>query len=216
MSLKNTADDYGTVAKWLHWSIALLFVGAYCAVYYRQLLTEPRTTANTIAFQIHLSCGLSVLALVILRIVWRWMNRQPTPEPGRPLAHRAAHWGHLALYAIMIAAPVTGYLGTGSNTRFFFLFEIVSFKNSSVFETLIGSRGISFDTFEAPIDFIHKAVLGEWVVWLLVVGHALAALYHHLVLKDRTLLKMTTGGLREGRDSKEASSARLDASMQAD
>jgi cytochrome b561 len=193
MSLKNTAEDYGTVAKWLHWTIAILFIGAYCSVYYRQLLTEPKTTANAIAFQLHLSCGMSVLALVVLRIVWRLMNEPPKLEPGSRFTHLAAHWGHIALYVIMILAPITGYLGTGSNTKYFFLFEIPSFKSTRLFESLVASRGLTFEEFEKPIDVVHKAILGEWVVWLLVVGHALAALYHHFVLKDRTLLRMTTG-----------------------
>jgi cytochrome b561 len=200
MSLRNTADEYGTVAKWLHWTIALLFVGAYCAVYYRQLFTEPKTTPNAIAFQIHLSCGMSVLALVVLRIVWRLINEQPRSEPGTRLAHLAAHWGHIALYAIMVLAPLTGYLGTGANVNFFFLFEIPSFKNTALFESLVASRGLTFEEFEKPIDIVHKAILGEWVVWILVVGHALAALYHHVVLKDRTMLKMTTGGSRQSLD----------------
>ena len=47
------------------------------------------------------------------------------------------------------------------------------------------------ETFENPIDFIHKEVLGAWLVWMLIAGHIMAALYHHFVRKDRTLKKMT-------------------------
>lgn len=54
--------------------------------------------------------------------------------------------------------------------------------------------GISYEAFEAPLDFLHKQVFGKWLAWMLVVGHILAALYHHYVKKDRTLIKMTTGG----------------------
>jgi cytochrome b561 len=35
--------------------------------------------------------------------------------------------------------------------------------------------------------------MGAWLVWILVLGHAAAALYHHFVMHDRTLLKMTRG-----------------------
>ena len=52
---------------------------------------------------------------------------------------------------------------------------------------------MSFKDFEEPIDFIHKQVMGEWLVWLLILGHALAALYHHFAQGDRTLRKMTNG-----------------------
>ncbi|MFO7608667.1 MAG: cytochrome b/b6 domain-containing protein, partial [Candidatus Krumholzibacteriia bacterium] len=51
--------------------------------------------------------------------------------------------------------------------------------------------GVIFKNFEASIDFIHKNILGAWLVWMLIVGHVTAALYHHFVRKDRTLKKMT-------------------------
>lgn len=195
MSLKNTADSYGRIAKWFHWTTAALFLAAYVSVYYRQWFTEKQTPENMTALQIHLSVGVSIAVIVALRVIWRLMNRAPDDEPGTPLAHLAAHMGHLALYAVMIVAPITGYLGTGVNTDFFFLFEIPKFESTALFQSVVaGGMGLDFKTFEKPIDFIHKDVLGAWLIWLLVLGHAGAALYHHFVLRDRTLVKMTSGG----------------------
>lgn len=195
MSLKNTADSYGRIAKWFHWTTAALFLAAYVSVYYRQWFTEKQTPENMTALQIHLSVGVSIAVIVALRVIWRLMNRSPADEPGTPLAHLAAHLGHLALYAVMIVAPITGYLGTGVNTDFFFLFEIPKFESTALFQSVVAEgMGLDFKTFEKPIDFIHKDVLGAWLIWLLVLGHAGAALYHHFVLRDRTLVKMTSGG----------------------
>lgn len=195
MSLKNTADSYGRIAKWFHWTTAALFLAAYVSVYYRQWFTEKQTPENMTALQIHLSVGVSIAVIVALRVIWRLMNRAPADEPGTPLAHLAAHMGHLALYAVMIVAPITGYLGTGVNTDFFFLFEIPKFESTALFQSVVAEgMGLNFKTFEKPIDFIHKDVLGAWLIWLLVLGHAGAALYHHFVLRDRTLVKMTSGG----------------------
>ncbi|MFZ5455257.1 MAG: cytochrome b [Pseudomonadota bacterium] len=195
MSLKNTADSYGRIAKWFHWTTAALFLAAYVSVYYRQWFTEKQTPENMTALQIHLSVGVSIAVIVALRVIWRLMNRAPADEPGTPLAHLAAHLGHLALYAVMIVAPITGYLGTGVNTDFFFLFEIPKFESTALFQSVVAEgMGLDFKTFEKPIDFIHKDVLGAWLIWLLVLGHAGAALYHHFVLRDRTLVKMTSGG----------------------
>ena len=89
--------------------------------------------------------------------------------------------------------PVTGYIGTGVHTEFFFLFDIPKFEDTPLFVTLV-SDGLmmTFKEFEAPVDFIHKN-LGAWVVWVLILGHVLAALYHHFVRRDRTIYKMTTG-----------------------
>ena len=70
----------------------------------------------------HLSFGISIAVVVLLRIVWRCLNRPPPLEPGTRLEHLAAHAAHFALYAIMIIMPLTGYLGTGVGTDFFFLF----------------------------------------------------------------------------------------------
>lgn len=195
MSLKNTADSYGRIAKWFHWTTAALFLAAYVSVYYRQWFTEKQTPENMTALQIHLSVGVSIAVIVALRVIWRLMNRAPADEPGTPLAHLAAHMGHLALYTVMIVAPITGYLGTGVNTDFFFLFEIPKFESTALFQSVVAEgMGLDFKTFEKPIDFIHKDVLGAWLIWLLVLGHAGAALYHHFVLRDRTLVKMTSGG----------------------
>ena len=192
MDLHNTKDNYGTIAKWLHWSTALLFLAAYISVYYRHWFTEANTPGNWTALQLHLSFGVSIAVIVLLRIIWKFNNQSPTPEPGNKLEHLAAKAGHGALYLIMIVMPLTGYLGTGVATEFFFLFDIPSFKDSAIFAAWF-SDTITFKEFEKPIDFIHKELLGAWLVWILILGHAGAALYHHFVKKDRTLIRMTTG-----------------------
>jgi len=192
MSLKNTAVQYGTIAKWLHWSVAGLFLVAYMAVYYRQWFTDKDTDINWTALQLHLSFGVTIGVLVLLRVIWRLMNRQPDPVAGTRFEHLAAHLGHYVLYAVMIILPLTGYLGTGVDTEWFFVFDIPKFESTALFEWwVVGQMGLDFVTFERPIDFIHKEILGKWLAWLLIVGHAGAALYHHYVKKDDTLRKMT-------------------------
>lgn len=192
MTIKNTSQDYGTVAKWFHWLTALLFLLAYCAVYYRQWFTEDKTPENWTALQLHLSIGVTIAVIVVLRIIWRSMNQNPDPAPGSRLEHLAAHIGHYLLYAVMIVMPITGYIGTGVNTEFFFLFDIPKFESTALFQSLVSDGlGITFKEFEKPIDFFHKDIMGKWLVWILILGHASAAMYHHFVKKDRTLAKMT-------------------------
>lgn len=192
MRLRNTPSSYGAIAKWLHWTTALLFLCAYISVYYRQWFTEARTPESSIALQLHLSVGITIAVVVILRIIWRLTDTSPTPEPGTRLQHLTARAGHYALYAIMIIMPITGYLGTGANTNYFFVFEIPKFGETELFKNLVSEgMGLSFKEFEEPIDFVHKKVLGEWLVWLLIAGHSAAALYHHFVKRDRTLIRMT-------------------------
>ena len=193
MAIKNTATSYGSIAKWLHWLTAALFLAAYMSVYYRQWFTEEKTPANWTALQLHLSIGITIGVIVVLRIIWKILNRTPDLEPGSRLEHLAAHGGHYGLYAIMIIMPITGYMGTGANTEYFSVFEIQKFEDTRLYSALVTDKlGLSFEQFEAPLDFIHKNILGEWLVWILITGHALAALYHHVVKKDQTLTKMTT------------------------
>ena len=75
MSLKNTADSYGSIAKWLHWVTAILFLGSYVSIYYRHWFTEEKTPENWIALQLHLSVGVTIAVVVALRIIWR--SHQP-------------------------------------------------------------------------------------------------------------------------------------------
>lgn len=192
MSAKNTKYGYGYIAKWMHWAIAILFLGSYCSVYFRHWFTEEKTPENWIALQLHLSIGVTIAAVVLLRITWRSLNQIPNQEPGSKLAHTAAHLGHYALYAVMILMPLTGYVGTGVNTEYFFMFDIPKFEETPLFSALVtDGLGISFEAFEKPVDFVHKDIMGAWVVWLLILGHVMAALYHHFVKKDRTIYKMT-------------------------
>jgi cytochrome b561 len=194
MSIKNTAQSYGSIAKWFHWTTAGLFLASYMAIYYRHWFTEEKTPENWTALQLHLSIGVTIAVIVVLRLLWKVMNQTPALEPGTRLQHLAAKSGHYALYAVMIVMPLTGYIGTGVNTEYFFMFDIPKFESTYLYNLLVtDGLGISFKEFEEPIDFVHKNIGGAWLVWLLILGHVMAALYHHLVKKDQTLQKMMIG-----------------------
>lgn len=198
MNYKNTRENYGKIARWLHWGTAALFLVSYLSIYYEIWFTPglpppgvARDPAYWTSLQIHLSVGVSIFVLVILRIIWRMMNRQPDEEPGTKLEHLAARAGHYALYAFMIIQPILGYIGTSVNTEYFFLFDIPKFEDTALFTPIVtNGLGMTFQEFEVPIDFIHKEIFGRWLIWILILGHVAAALYHHLVKHDRTLYKM--------------------------
>jgi cytochrome b561 len=191
MPLKNTAQSYGSIAKWFHWTTAGLFLASYMAVYYRHWFTEEKTPENWTALQLHLSIGVTIAVIVVLRILWKVLNQSPALEPGTRLQHLAAKSGHYAHYAVIIVMPLTGYIETGVNTEYFFLFDIPKFESTYLYNLLVtDGLGISFETFEEPVDFVHKNIGGAWLVWMLILGHVMAALYHHFIKKDQTLYKM--------------------------
>jgi cytochrome b561 len=194
MSNWNTAKKYGRIAKWIHWITALLFLVSYFSVYYRHLFTERKTPENLAALQIHMSVGITVGVIVILRIVWRYMNVQPVLEPGPAWQQHLARWNHYALYAVMILMPISGYLKTGLDNHYFFLFHLPKFEDTWLFHAFVQDYlGMTFKEFKKPVDVFHKEIMGAVVVWMLIVGHAAAALYHHYRLKDRTLTRMIRG-----------------------
>ncbi|WP_299793163.1 cytochrome b [uncultured Shewanella sp.] len=188
---KNTEQAYGRIAKWIHWSVAILFLLAYVSVYYRQWFTEEKTPENWNALQVHLSVGVTIGVLVLLRIIWKLINVTPRAEPGTPMEHLAAKLGHYALYLVMLVMPLTGYMGTGANTEFFFLFDISKFADTWIYQALVvDGLNSSFEAIEPTMDFIHKEIGGKWLVWILILGHAMAAMYHHFVKRDNTLKRM--------------------------
>jgi cytochrome b561 len=188
--MTTSVSRYTRIAIFLHWAIAALFLAAYASVYYRRWFTEPKTPENFTALQIHLAVGVTIAALVLLRVIWR-LTHQPPPLPdSAPELKRAAHVGHLVLYAFMIVMPITGYLGTGAATEYF---GIPKFADTQLFAWLVTDKlGMTFQDFEKPMDFIHKNS-GAYLVWVLILGHAGAALYHHFGLRDGLLNRMRLG-----------------------
>ena len=188
MSVKNTSEAYGSIAKWFHWTTALLFLASYCAIYYRNWFAETDFQKWS-GIQLHLSIGVTLGVIVILRIIWRLLNRVPEPEPAPRLHQLGARLGHYMLYLIMIIMPISGYLSIadylsrGGSFTFFLLFE------STVFRDIESFFGVTLEHLEEPAEFIHH-YLGAWVVWILILGHIFAALYHHYIKQDRTLSKM--------------------------
>ena len=103
---------------------------------------------------------------------------------------------HGLLYCFMVIMPITGYMGTGVATDFFFLFDIPKFSDTDLYQWLVTDKlGISWKEFEEPVDALHKTS-GKWLVWVLIGIHTTAALYHHFVRRDDTLTRMTTGKIR--------------------
>ena len=125
--------------------------------------------------------GLSVLALVGLRIAVRCTRSTPaiTPPPA-VWQQKLATLAHLALYGLMLAMPLAGWVilsAEGKDIPFFGL-------------TLPPLVGVN-EALAHDVEEIHEAV-GEAGYWLIGL-HAAAGLFHHYLLKDNTLLRMLPG-----------------------
>lgn len=182
MSLKNTADRWGGVSQLLHWLIALLILSL--GVVGLVMGELPRNPKYFWVYTMHKSLGLTVLALVLVRIGWRLYAGAPEPVPGTPTwQSRVASLTHGLIYLLILAMPLSGWLyDSTSGLRPFRWFGLVEVPKLA-----------------APDEALAQASRGahEWLFWLLialVLAHAGAALYHHLVQRDSTLARMLPRG----------------------
>ncbi len=195
IQIKNTKEYYGLITIVLHWVVALGFLGAYVSVYYRHWFSEgnfsmTQLNSNMISLYLHLSFGITVGVFVILRIVWKLINKTPNDLPGSKFEHFSAHIMHWILYGVMIVMPITGYMGTKLDTNFFLLFDIPKFNDTQLYSLMVEQwLKMDWKSFEPIMDFIHKKG-GSCIVWVLIAIHAGAALYHHFVKKDIVLKRM--------------------------
>jgi cytochrome b561 len=194
MQIKNTATSYGSIAKYIHWITAACFLLAYLSIYYREWFAKG-DLQNATAIQLHFSAGISIAAITALRIVWCFVNTRPIVKTNSKYKQLAVRIGHSILYVVMIIMPISGYfsiaafLSTGTGyVDYFLLYELPIFKSAQAVESI----GFTLKQFEEPASIIH-GYLGAWLVWVLILGHVSAALYHHFVIKDQTLHKMTFG-----------------------
>jgi cytochrome b561 len=179
-ALRNTAQGWGWPAKLLHWVVAVLVVGMI-ALGVVMVDVVQNLDLQYRLFQLHKSVGLTVLALMLLRIGWRLAN--PTPaEPGtmRPWEVTAARLTHWAFYALLVAMPVTGFLTAASSPLGIptVLFGVVPVPHP------IGPD----KEFSETLAFVHENLAR--VLLALLAVHVGAALRHHLLLRDEVLTRM--------------------------
>ncbi len=182
MSLKNTPDRWGSVSKSLHWLIAVLILALGIV---GLLMGElPKTPKYFWVYTAHKSIGITVLVLVALRLVWRLYAGAPRPVLGTPTwQERIAEATHWLLYALMFAIPLSGWLyDSASGLRPFKLFGLFEMPK------LVAPSEASAQVSHA----IHE--WGFWLLILVVLAHAGAALYHHLHQRDATLARMLPQG----------------------
>jgi cytochrome b561 len=188
----NTPERYGTVAIALHWIIAGLFLVSYSAVYLPEFFVETTRRGPPPGLSVHQAVGISIFVFAALRLGWRFINVAPEELQAPDWQRWAAKTVHVLLYLGMFLMPITGYLGTGGPTNLYF-FSLPAFKDTSLFQTVfVNGLGVSWDSFEKPLDAFHFFVGGN-ILWILIAMHVGAALYHHLIMYDRTLARMAYG-----------------------
>src|ERR1700734_1060525 len=123
----------------------------------------------------HMSFGLVLAAVIVLRIFWRLTFGRNSFETGRDLLGYIARIMHRALYVLIVAEVALGFLTRWTDNQ-----------PLSFFGLLIPSPFGTFSKATAGfVDDIHD--VSAWVIMILAGGHTLAALGHHHLLKDDVL-----------------------------
>jgi cytochrome b561 len=176
MGWRNEVSGYGAIAKSLHWLAALCVVLAWGLGTFGDDFPEA---AMPQALFFHMSLGLTVFALLMVRLGWRFSNlRPPLATVLGPWSDCLATLAHWLLYALMFAVPIAGIVlefARGQPLPFFGLFEITSpWARDRVFTR--------------SVKEVHELLADGLLI--LASLHAVAALAHHYVLRDATLLRM--------------------------
>lgn len=173
--------SYAGSQKAIHWAVFLLVIGLYGLTYVVDLF--PRgDPGRALVWWLHISFGLLLFALVVIRVVLRLVLGTPgLPLEMSQLERWAAKVAHLLLYGLLVAIPVLGILLTwyrGEALSFFGLFTI-----PAPFSPDRATAG--------SIKQLHSLCAN--LILILAGLHAVAALWHHFVRKDDVLRRMLPG-----------------------
>lgn len=181
MRWKNTATRYGTLPIAMHWLMVVLIIGVYAAINLHDFADKGSVLRANLKVA-HFLLGISVLCLVIVRLAVRWSSgRAPRIEPEIPLwQHRLAGLMHLGLYAFMIGMPLLGWTAISAKGAPILLFGLH-------LPSLVGTDTELYNS----LKDIHATIgtIGYYLIGL----HAVAALFHHYVMRDSTLVRMLPG-----------------------
>lgn len=174
MSWKNTEERYGNLSIAIHWLVLIMIVLVYFTMEFRGIF--PKGTAERdLMKQAHFMLGLGIFFITFVRIAAHTLGNTPRIVPAIPMWQAIpAKLVHLGLYALMIGAPLAGWLILSAEAKPipFDLPALVA-KNHGLAETL---------------EHYHvlAAEVGYWLIGL----HAAAAVFHKHVAKDNTLDRM--------------------------
>lgn len=180
MIASSAEGPYGTVAMTAHWLTLLLLIGSFSLGFYMADLPVSPTRLRLFAY--HKWIGVTVFALVTLRLGWRLLVPPPALPDSMPAwEKRAAEISHRLLYLLLLAAPVSGWLmssAKGFQTVLFGLLPIPDLLSKNP------PLGAALTVVHVTLDYMLLGLIGL---------HVAAALKHHFMDRDEVLARMTPG-----------------------
>jgi cytochrome b561/polyisoprenoid-binding protein YceI len=186
MSLANTQNRYGSIAKTFHWLTALLILTLIpLGIIANDMAydTSEQLARKAWLFSLHKTLGVTVFFVALARIGWAF--KQPKPgglHPERKAESWLAETIHWLLYGSLVLVPLSGWIHHSATTGFAPIWW--PFGQSLPFVP----KSESLAEVTAGLHIVFERVL---VVSILL--HAAGALKHHFIDKDATLRRMWFG-----------------------
>jgi cytochrome b561 len=179
MTFRNTTRAWGTLSKSLHWIIVLAIITQPLIANYADSLSGP---AKIGPLSLHKSIGITILALAIIRLVWRWANPVPSTNELKTWERALAGLSHFLLYALIFAIPLSGWMMSSARNFPVSWFNLVQLPD-------LVQPGKA--TYELMHD-LHGALFAALFVVALL--HIAGALKHHFIDKNDVLKRMLPFG----------------------
>jgi cytochrome b561 len=186
MQLLNSPKRYGAIAQGLHWAVVALVILAWTLGILGDEL--PRGPSRAMGLYIHMFAGLLVIVLTFVRLLWRQLDPSPPAERTYFGKWLFADWiglgaklAHFGLYALLVAVPIAGIALQFARGDALPIFGVVE----------IASPWPRDKAFAEGVKEIHELLAHSLLA--LAALHAGAALIHHWVFRDRTLIRMLPG-----------------------
>ncbi|SKA77281.1 cytochrome b561 [Thiothrix eikelboomii] len=175
--MSHSLNRYGLFPIAFHWLTLLLLIAVYACIELREFFPKGSDPRNALKSW-HFMLGLTVFGLTLLRIVARWFNPSPAKDSRITAWQRyASSVMHFMLYALLLVMPLLGW-------------AILSAEGKAIIWF-----GLELPALIAPnkewaeqLEELH--VTAGTVGYFLIGLHALAALFHHYVQRDTTLVRM--------------------------
>jgi cytochrome b561 len=181
MNFRNTTRSWGAVSKTLHWLIVILIIMQWVIMQRAEAL--PMGSDKIFVIGMHKSFGMTVFALAVVRLVWRWANPVPTLEGlAKNWERMLASLSHLLLYALIFAMPLTGWLMSSARNFPVSWFGVFTFPDLVAPDKALYER----------MNDLHHVL---FTALLVVAGlHVAGALKHQFIDRNEVLRRMLPFG----------------------
>lgn len=178
MNIRNSHSEWGVLSIAMHWIVALAVFGLFGLGLYMVELDYYDSMYKTAPF-VHKSMGVLLFLLMLFRIIWRFASAPPLAlVTHNEWEKKLAHWMHIALYGLLLFLMISGYLISTADGR-----AVSVFGWFDVPSTISG-----IDNQEDIAGEVHEIL--AYILMFAVSIHAMGALKHHFIDKDRTILRM--------------------------